>query len=78
MTRSLALDARDDGICVSIVHPGSTKTELMPQMEEKPADISMQADDVARTVLLMASLPDETNLLEATLLPVRQPFLGRG
>ena len=78
MTRSLALDGRDDGICVSIVHPGSTKTELMPHMEEKPADISMLADDVARTVLLMASLPDETNLLEATILPVRQPFLGRG
>jgi NAD(P)-dependent dehydrogenase (short-subunit alcohol dehydrogenase family) len=78
MTRSLALDGREDGICVSIVHPGSTKTELMPGMDDKPADQSMLADDVARTVVLMASLPDETNLLEATILPVRQPFLGRG
>jgi NADP-dependent 3-hydroxy acid dehydrogenase YdfG len=50
----------------------------MPGMDDKPADQSMLADDVARTVVLMASLPDETNLLEATILPVRQPFLGRG
>ena len=78
MTRSLALDGRDFGVAVSIIHPGSTKTELMPRMVEKPRTESMVADEIAQVATLMASLPDETNLLEATILPIGQPFLGRG
>lgn len=78
MTRSLALDGRDFGVAVSILHPGSTKTELMPGMESKSPNESMNANDVARVAALMASLPDETNLLEALILPLGQPFLGRG
>ena len=78
MTRSLALDGRDFGVAVSILHPGSTKTELMPGMESKSPNESMNANDVARVAALMASLPDETNLLEALIFPLGQPFLGRG
>ena len=78
MTRSLALDARGDGIAVSILHPGSTVTELVPNMAGRPKADSMSAADVARAVLLMASLPDEVNFLEALMLPLGQPFLGRG
>ena len=78
MTRSLALDARDFGVAVSILHPGSTKTELMPGMENRPPRESMEARDVANAALLMAGLPNETNVLEVTMLPLGQPFLGRG
>jgi NAD(P)-dependent dehydrogenase (short-subunit alcohol dehydrogenase family) len=78
MTRSLALDGRDHGVAVSILHPGSTKTELMPGMETRTARESMEAVDVARVALLMASLPQETNLLEALMIPNGQLFLGRG
>ncbi len=78
MTRSRALDGRPFGITASVVHPGATITELVPNMAARPAKDSMQASEVAAVVALMAALPDETNLLEATILPIAQPFLGRG
>jgi NAD(P)-dependent dehydrogenase (short-subunit alcohol dehydrogenase family) len=78
LTRSLALDGRAHGITVSIIHPGAAATELVPDMDKRPAADTMQAVEVASIAVLMASLPDETNLLEATILPVAQPFLGRG
>lgn len=78
LTRSLALDGRPFGITASIVHPGATITELVPNMASRPPSDSMQAREVADIVVLMACLPDETNLLEATVLPIAQPFLGRG
>ena len=75
LTRSLALDGRAHGIAVSIVHPGLT----LPTAEGAVDKVaSMTPEEVARVVTLMASLPDRTNLLEAVVLPVRQPFLGRG
>ena len=78
MTEALALDGREYGITVSILHPGATKTELMPNMGGRPASDSMHADDIAAIANLMACLPDETNLLEALAFPIGQPFLGRG
>lgn len=78
MTRSLALDGRPHGITVCVLHPGSTVTELVPGMGERPLAESMPADHVAQIATLMAALPDETNLLEALVLPIAQPFLGRG
>jgi hypothetical protein len=37
----------------------------------------MQAREIADIALLMAQLPDETNLMEAFVLPIGQPFLDR-
>jgi NAD(P)-dependent dehydrogenase (short-subunit alcohol dehydrogenase family) len=78
MTRSLALDGREHGVTVSILHPGSTITELVPGMEGRPAQDAMKAGDIAAIATLMAALPGETNLLEALAFPVGQSFLGRG
>jgi NAD(P)-dependent dehydrogenase (short-subunit alcohol dehydrogenase family) len=78
MTRQLALDGRPFGITASMIHPGSTATELTPGMHERPASDTMKATEVASIAVLMACLPDTTNLLEATILPIEQPFLGRG
>ena len=78
MTRSLALDGREHGVTVSILHPGSTITELVPGMEGRPPEDAMKAADIAEIATLMAALPDQTNLLEALAFPIAQPFLGRG
>ena len=78
MTRSLALDAREHGVTVSILHPGSTVTELVPGMGDRPLSESMNPRDIAAIATLMACLPAETNLLEALAFPIGQPFLGRG
>ena len=36
-----------------------------------------EANDIARTALLMASLPSGTNMLDATVLPINQNLLVR-
>ncbi len=77
MNHSLALDARPFGITASVLHPGSTVSELSPGMEKRPKSNTMATEDVARAITLMASLPNETNILELTMLPVDQPYLGR-
>jgi len=78
MTRSLALDGREHGVTVSILHPGSTVTELVPGMDKHGPRESMRPADIAAIATLMAALPDETNLMEALAFPIGQPFLGRG
>lgn len=78
LTRSMALDGREKGIAVSILHPGSTTSSLVPGITDQPRPGSMNPDDVARLVVLMASLPGDVNLYESIILPVGMPFLGRG
>ena len=77
--RSLALDGREHGIAASIIHPGNTATSFGRQgTSAVRQEGSMTPEDVARVVLLMASLPETVNLLETVMLPVSMPFLGRG
>lgn len=78
LTRSLALDGREHGIAVSMLHPGSTQSMLVPGITDRPRPNSMNPADVARVALIMATLPDDVNLFETTILPVGMPFLGRG
>lgn len=79
LTRAFALDAREHGILVSILHPGNTVSSL-----GRPAQIGanpegrMEAEDLAQVAVLMAKLPHEVNMLEALVLPRTMPFLGRG
>jgi len=80
LTRSLALDGRPFGITASIVHPGSTASELVGDRAPtgRPSEKTMEAEHVARLVATMAAVPDEINVLTATILPIAQPYLGRG
>ncbi|OZB41426.1 MAG: hypothetical protein B7X48_00885 [Acidiphilium sp. 34-60-192] len=79
MTRALALDGRSHGIAVSILHPGNTESEIWPDAEAvRAAEGLMPAAEVARAAVLMASLPEGINMLEAIMLPLAMPLLGRG
>jgi NAD(P)-dependent dehydrogenase (short-subunit alcohol dehydrogenase family) len=80
MTHALALDGRPHGITASIIHPGSTISELFGDRTAlaKPSDKAMAAEHVAELVATVAALPDEINVFNATILPIAQPFLGRG
>lgn len=80
LTHSLALDGRPFGITASIVHPGSTISELFGERTQRadPSDKTMAAEHVAQLVAVMAAVPDEINVLTATILPIAQPYLGRG
>ena len=50
------------------------QAEGMPIGEEP----MVQVPDMAGAALLMATLPPEANVLELTMLPVTQPYVGRG
>jgi NAD(P)-dependent dehydrogenase (short-subunit alcohol dehydrogenase family) len=79
MTRAMALDGRGHGIAVSIIHPGNTESAIWVGQEESVAKEGlMQGSAVARAVLLMATLPADINMLDATMLPLSMPFIGRG
>lgn len=79
LTRSLALDARDFGIAVSILHPGNTATPIWTGREDIARQEGvMSPDDLARVAVTIAALPPEVNMLESTVLPVSMPFVGRG
>ena len=83
LTKSAALDGREYGISVGCLNPGNTLVERRSDgrsgtgKDEGP-EILIDANDIARTALLMASLPEGTNMLDVTVLPVKQEFIGRG
>ena len=80
LTRSLALDAREYGVEVSVLHPGNSETAIFGQNLErcKEAEGMMTPADVAQVALTMVTAPAGTNVLSAIVLPTRQPYLGRG
>lgn len=75
----MALDGREHGITVSIIDPGVTESHLAGAgpRPTRPATQMMKAEEIAEIALLIARLPDETNLMEAFVLPIGMPFLGR-
>jgi NAD(P)-dependent dehydrogenase (short-subunit alcohol dehydrogenase family) len=79
ITQSMALDGREHGITVSIIDPGVTESHLAssPSAAKRPPTQMMKAEEIAEIALLIARLPDETNLMEAFVLPIGMPFLGR-
>lgn len=79
LTRSLAIDGREFGVTASVLQPGNTQSALWRErgaLADKEG--IMSARDVARVALLMASLPNEINLFEAIVHPIRMPWIGRG
>jgi NAD(P)-dependent dehydrogenase (short-subunit alcohol dehydrogenase family) len=86
MTHQLTMDGRKHNIVASIIHPGATLSSFTTRRGrakagpgEKPEDYVMAADDVANVAVLMAALPPEVNLYEATILPNHmRSFIGRG
>ena len=86
MMHQLAMDGRKHSIVASIIHPGATLSSFATRRgraqagaAETPEDYVMTAEDVAKVAVLMASLPPEVNLYEATILPnSMRSFIGRG
>ena len=81
LSRSLALDGRSYGIAVGAIHPGNVASELLdPKViaEREATEGFIQPEDVATCVLTMACLPYSANVLDLTVVPTTQPFVGRG
>jgi len=86
MTHQLTMDGRKHDIIASIIHPGATLSSFTVRRGrskagpgDRPDDYVMAAADVAKVAVLMAALPPEVNLYEATILPNHmRSFIGRG
>ncbi len=79
LTRAMALDARAYGVSVCVIQPGNTDTPIWDERREVVAqEGAMDPATVAESIVAMAALPKEVNLLESVILPVKMPFLGRG
>lgn len=86
MTHQLTMDGRKYNVVASVIHPGATLSSFTarrgrtkPGPGETPNDYVMAGEDVAKVAVLMAALPPEVNLYEATILPNNmRSFIGRG
>lgn len=84
LTKQLALDGRPFDIACGQIDIGNAGTDLLRGIaqaavakgEDPPA--SFEVDHVARSVLAMAELPPEANILFQTIIATKMPFVGRG
>jgi len=79
LTQVTALEGRDHGITCCCLNPGNflTPRRSASGMVEDDEPM-MSGEDVAEVALTMAALPDHVEMLEATVLPHLQRFVGRG
>jgi NAD(P)-dependent dehydrogenase (short-subunit alcohol dehydrogenase family) len=79
LTQVAALEGREYGIACSCLYPGNTLVESIaarwPQGHPEP---HMAVEELAEACVFMACQPPHVNVLDMTVLPVRQLFLGRG
>jgi NAD(P)-dependent dehydrogenase (short-subunit alcohol dehydrogenase family) len=81
LTHSLALDGRSHGISVGILNPGNVESDLLTEemkRERRGTEGFLAPEAVADCVYAMASMPPGANVLEMTLFPTQQPYVGRG
>lgn len=86
LTKSAALDGRKYNIAVGQIDIGNAATSMTTRMSEgilqangeKMAEPRIDADIVGLSVLHMASLPLEANVLFHTVMATKMPFVGRG
>lgn len=86
MTHQLTQDGRKYNVVASIIHPGATlsgftsgRGRTTSGAGDTPQDYVMAAEDVGAVAVLMAALPPEVNLYEATILPNHmRSFISRG
>ncbi len=86
LTRTLALDGRPFNIACGQIDIGNALTEMaMPMTKGVPQaggeiaiEATMDVDHVANTVLHMANLPLDANVLFTTVMATTMPYVGRG
>ena len=86
LTKSTALDGRKYNIACGQIDIGNTLTPMAQQMTKGvlQADLSVKPEPtfdvqhVATSVLYMASLPLDANVLSLTVMATKMPFVGRG
>lgn len=78
LTQVTALEGRSHGVTCGCIQPGNTEVETLAEARQRSHEPTMQIADWAQVAVTMAALPAHVNLLEAIVLPLAQPYLGRG
>jgi NAD(P)-dependent dehydrogenase (short-subunit alcohol dehydrogenase family) len=86
LTRSTSLDGRKYDIACGQIDIGNAATDMTQRMtagvlqanETTMVEPRMDADDVARAVVYMASLPLDSNVQFMTIMATKMPYIGRG
>jgi NADP-dependent 3-hydroxy acid dehydrogenase YdfG len=86
LTRQISLDGRGCGITCGQIDIGNAASDMTARMGEGAlqADGSLRPEPtmdvsaVARSVVLMATLPPDANVLELTVMASEMPYVGRG
>jgi NAD(P)-dependent dehydrogenase (short-subunit alcohol dehydrogenase family) len=86
LTKSAALDGRRYDICVGQIDIGNAGTDMANRMAkgvpqangEIAPEPLMDVNIVGQSVLYMANLPKEANVLFHTVMATKMPFVGRG
>ena len=76
LTQVTALEGRDHNIAASCLYPGNTRVER--QSNTTSVEPNMSVDELAQAAVWMALMPPHVTMLEATVLPIKQAFIGRG
>jgi NAD(P)-dependent dehydrogenase (short-subunit alcohol dehydrogenase family) len=79
LTQVTALEGRDFGITCGCLHPGNVRVERRQESDKaEDQEPMMSVEEIAQAAVLMATLPPHVNMLEAIVLPMGQPYVGRG
>jgi len=78
LTKQICLDGRDDNITASTIHPGATRSMLAPGSTDKLTENCLEPEMLGELVVYTCRLPPELTILDTVILPVKNPFLGRG
>ena len=87
LTKSIALDGRKHNIACGQIDIGNAVTDMTAAMKSGGAlqpdgslrlEATMDVADVARSVVYMANLPLDANVLFLTVMATQMPFVGRG
>ncbi|MCB1486840.1 MAG: SDR family oxidoreductase [Bauldia sp.] len=71
--KALFEEVREDGVRVSLIHPGFVNTALTVSDRLDP-DRMIQVSDIAEMAALAVSLPDNACVVEMTVRPQRSPY----
>ena len=80
-TTTKSTDAGNGIVAVCQINPGNIRSSIMSAVEaawREKEEGFVEADDIGKYVAMVASLPNEANVLESTVMPTRQPLVGRG
>ncbi|MDE2907489.1 MAG: SDR family NAD(P)-dependent oxidoreductase, partial [Acidobacteriota bacterium] len=86
LTKSTSLDGRKYDIACGQLDIGNALTEMAARMADGVPQANgdvmveplMDAENVARALVCMASLPPDANVQTMTVMATKMPFVGRG